>query len=102
MNNQQIHAYHKDVLQQQDEQLDRLGESIGRQRDLSIQIGDELDDHIQMLDEVEGHADRHQTRLDGARRQLGKVARRARDNKQITIILILVIILILLVIILKG
>ena len=102
LDNQQIHAYHKDVLQQQDEQLDRLGESIGRQRDLSIQIGDELDDHIQMLDDVEGHVDRHQSRLDGARRQLGNVARRARDNKQITIILILIIILVLLIIILKS
>jgi len=90
------------VLQQQDEQLDRLGESIGRQRDLSIQIGDELDDHVQMLDDVEGHVDRHQTRLDGARRQLGNVARRARDNKQLTMILILIIILVLLIIILKN
>ena len=90
------------MLQQQDEQLDRLGESIGRQRDLSIQIGDELDDHIQMLDEVEGHVDRHQTRLDGARKQLGFVARRAKDNKQLTIILILVVILVLLIVILKS
>lgn len=102
MDNQQIHTYHKQVLQQQDEQLDRLGESIGRQRDLSIQIGDELDDHIQMLDDVEQHVDRHQGRLDGARRQLGNVARKARDNKQITIILILIIILVLLIVILKN
>lgn len=102
LDNQQLHEYHKGVLQQQDEQLDRLGDSIGRQRDLSIQIGDELDDHIQMLDDVEGHVDRHQTRLDGARRQLGNVARRARDNKQLSIILILIIVLVLLIIILKN
>lgn len=102
LDNQQIHTYHKQVLQQQDEQLDRLGESIGRQRDLSIQIGDELDDHIQMLDDVEQHVDRHQGRLDGARRQLGNVARKARDNKQITIILILITILVLLIVILKN
>jgi syntaxin 8 len=102
LDNQQIHTYHKQVLQEQDDQLDRLGESIGRQRDLSIQIGDELDDHIQMLDDVEVHVDRHQSRLDGARRQLGNVARRARDNKQITVILILIIILVLLIIILRN
>ena len=102
LDNQQIHTYHKQVLQQQDEQLDRLGESIGRQRDLSIQIGDELDDHIQMLDDVEQHVDRHQGRLDGARRQLGNVARKARDNKQITVIIILIIILVLLIVILKS
>ena len=46
--------------------------------------------------------DRHQSQLDGARKQVGNIARRARDNKQITIIAILVIILILLIIILKN
>jgi syntaxin 8 len=47
LDNQQIHAYHSRVLAEQDEQLDRLGESISRQRELSIQIGDELDEHVQ-------------------------------------------------------
>lgn len=102
LDNQQIHAYHSQVLQDQDQQLDRLGESIGRQRDLSIQIGDELDDHIQLLDDVEQHVDRHQTRLDGARKQLGNVARKAKDNKQLTLILVLIVVLILLIAILKS
>lgn len=101
LNNQQIHQYHSKVIRDQDEQLDRLGESIGRQRELSIQIGDELDSHVQMLDEVDEHVDRHQTRLDGARKRLGTVARKAKDNKQLTVILILIIILVLLIIILK-
>lgn len=89
------------MLQEQDEQLDRLGASIGRQRELSIQIGDELDDHIQMLDEVEHHMDRYETTLDGARRRLGTFARKAKDNSQLTIILILICILVILIVILK-
>ncbi|KAL9037548.1 MAG: hypothetical protein Q9180_003654 [Flavoplaca navasiana] len=101
LDNQQIHEYHKNVMQQQDEQLDRLGDSIGRQRELSMQIGDELDEHVQMLDEVEGHVDRHQTTLDGARKRLGNFARKAKDNKQLTIILILIMVLIILILILK-
>lgn len=101
LDNLQIHQYHKNVLQDQDEQLDRLGDSIGRQRDLSIQIGNELDDHVQMLDEVEEHVDRHQSAIERARRSLGDVARKSRDNKQLTIILVLIIILVLLIIILK-
>ncbi|TEY86665.1 hypothetical protein BOTCAL_0004g00190 [Botryotinia calthae] len=101
LDNQQIHAYHSQVLAEQDEALDRLGESIGRQRELSIQIGDELDEHVQMLDEVDRHVDRHQSRLDKARKNLGTVARKAKDNMQMTIILILIIILVLLIIILK-
>ena len=101
LDNQQIHAYHQNVLQEQDEQLDRLGASIGRQRELSIQIGDELDDHIQMLDDVEHHMDRYETTLDGARRRLGTFARKAKDNTQLTIILILICILVILIVILK-
>lgn len=101
LNNQQIHEYHKSVLQDQDDQLDRLGASIGRQRDLSIQIGNELDDQVQMLDDVEEHVDRHQSTLDRAKKSLGDVARKSRDNKLLTIILILIIVLVLLIIILK-
>ena len=101
LDNQQIHEYHKNVLRDQDEQLDRLGDSIGRQRELSIQIGDELDDHVQMLDEVDQHVDRHQGTLDGARKRLGRIARKARDNSQLTIILVLICVLVLLIIILK-
>ena len=89
------------MLREQDDQLDRLGESIGRQRDLSIQIGDELDEHVAMLDEVDGHVDRHQGRLDGARERIGRIARRANDNKSITVIAVLIVVLILLIIILK-
>ncbi|KAL9022492.1 MAG: hypothetical protein Q9185_000399 [Variospora sp. 1 TL-2023] len=101
LDNQQIHDYHKNVLRDQDEQLDRLGDSIGRQRELSIQIGDELDEHVQMLDEVEGHADRQLGKLGGARKRLGGVARKAKDNKQLTIILVLIMVLIILIMLLK-
>lgn len=102
MSNQQIHSYHAQVLQDQDDQLDRLGESIGRQRDLSIQIGDELDEHVAMLDEVDEHVDRHQGRLDGARERIGRLARKANDNKQVTAIVVLIIILVLLIIVTKS
>lgn len=101
LDNQQIHEYHSQVLADQDEALDRLGESISRQRDLSIQIGDELDEHVQMLDEVDGHVVRHQTTLDKARRNLGNVARSAKDNLSMTIIVVLIVVLVLLIAVLK-
>lgn len=101
MDNQQIHEYHSQVLRDQDEQLDRLGESIGRQHQLSIQIGDELDGHIALLDEVDEGVERHQTRLDRAKRRLDKVRRSAGDNWSLMTIVGLIIILIILIIILK-
>ncbi|KAH8677526.1 v-SNARE [Xylariales sp. PMI_506] len=101
MTNTQIHAYHQQILDQQDAQLDALGASIARQRELSMQIGDELDDQVAMLDEVDGAVDRHQGRLDRARRQVGKITRTASDNKQMVAIIILIIVLVLLIALLK-
>jgi len=101
MDNQQLHAYHSQVLAQQDEQLDALGASIGRQRELSMRIGDELDSHVALLEESERVADRHQGRLDRAARQMGRVARGAGESKQMIAIIVLIIILVLLIAILK-
>ncbi|OJD37664.1 snare complex subunit [Diplodia corticola] len=101
LSNQQIHEYHQQVISQQDEQLDRLGESIGRQRELSIQIGDELEGHVLLLDEVDEGVDRHQSQLDRAGKRLAKVGRRARENWSMTLIVVLIVILVLLIVITK-
>ncbi|KAF2145412.1 uncharacterized protein K452DRAFT_324417 [Aplosporella prunicola CBS 121167] len=101
LTNEQIHAYHRSVLREQDDQLDRLGESIGRQRELSMAIGDELDGHVLMLDEVDEGVDRHQSQLDRAGKRLAKVGRRARENWSMTIIVVLIVILVLLIVITK-
>ncbi|KAI2634413.1 v-SNARE [Hypomontagnella submonticulosa] len=101
MTNTQIHAYHQQILDQQDEQLDALGASIARQRELSMQIGDELDEHVAMLDDVDNVVDRHQGRLDRAKRQVDRITRAAGESKQMIAIVILIIILVLLIIILK-
>lgn len=89
------------MIEQQDEQLDRLGESIGRQRELSIQIGDELEGHVMLLDEVDESVDRHQSQLDRAGKRLQRVGRRARENWSMTLIVVLIVILVLLIIITK-
>ncbi|KAM0335592.1 hypothetical protein ACHAQA_000640 [Verticillium albo-atrum] len=99
--NQQIHAYHSQVLRDQDDHLDRLGESIGRQRELSMQIGDELDSHVAMLDDVDAATDRQQSRLDRARRNLNKIAHSAGESGQMMTIIALIIILVLLIAVLK-
>ncbi|KAH7021223.1 uncharacterized protein B0I36DRAFT_30247 [Microdochium trichocladiopsis] len=101
MSNVQIHAYHQRVLDQQDEQLDRLGASIARQRELSMQIGDELDDQVAILDDVDAAVDRHQGRLDRAKRQVNRISRAAGESKQMVIIIALIVILVLLIAITK-
>ena len=64
-------------------------------------MGDELEEHVLMLDEVDGHVERHLGRLEGARRRLGGVARKAGENKQVVAIGVLIAILVLLVVVLK-
>ncbi|KAK5060163.1 hypothetical protein LTR84_010047 [Exophiala bonariae] len=101
MSNQQIHTYHQQVIEEQDEQLDRLGESIGRQRHLAMQVGDELEGQIALLDEVDRGVDRHQGRLDGAKRRLKGVSQKASQIWGMTTIIILIVILVLLIVVLK-
>jgi syntaxin 8 len=101
LSNEEIHTYHTQVIRTQDEQLDRLGESITRQRDLSIQIGDELDNHALLLDEVDERVDRHQSTLDRAKGRLGRIAKGARDQWGLTCIIVLIVILVILIAITK-
>ncbi|KLJ09637.1 syntaxin 8 [Blastomyces silverae] len=101
LSNPDIHTHHAQIMQEQDDQLDRLGESIGRQHELSIQIGDELEGHIALLDDVDGHVDRHASRLEGARKRLGKFRRNASESRSLMTIIGLIIVLVILIVILK-
>ncbi|KAF8461354.1 hypothetical protein BDZ91DRAFT_663231 [Kalaharituber pfeilii] len=101
LDNTQVLQLHRRIMEEQDESLDRLSESITRQRELSIQIGDELEGHIQLLDEVDELVDRHQTRLDGAGKKLKSFAKSAQEHGSLVVIVVLIIILILLIAILK-
>jgi syntaxin 8 len=101
LSNQHIHDYHKQVLRDQDEQLDTLGLSIGRQRVLGQHIGEELDIQNELLTDVESGVDRHQSTLDRARKRLGNVARKSKGNWSWITIAILICVLLLLIIVLK-
>lgn len=65
---------------EQDTHLDTLSSSIRRQRELSENIGAELDVHTGLLEDLESGIDNTALRLGGARRRLGVVGRGARDN----------------------
>ncbi|SPQ20344.1 4632b3d9-3b79-4872-b97d-72a37737e983 [Thermothielavioides terrestris] len=104
LSNAQIHAYHRQILDEQDAQLDALGASIARQRELSLRIGDELDSQVELLDESERAVDRQAGALGRARRQVGRIARgaaRSGEGRQLGAIVALIVILVLLIVILK-
>ncbi|KAL2265310.1 hypothetical protein VTJ83DRAFT_6410 [Remersonia thermophila] len=104
LSNTQIHAFHERILRDQDAQLDALGASIARQRELSERIGDELESQVMLLDESDRAADRQASALARARRHVGRVARGAAESgegRQMGAIVLLIVVLVLLIIILK-
>lgn len=64
----------------QDERLNLLSHSIGRQNDLSLQIGSELDLHHQLLEETDTAMDRTAASLGRAKRRLDRVADEAKQH----------------------
>lgn len=64
----------------QDTHLDTLSHSIRRQREISENIGTELEVHTGLLEDLESGLDNTAIRLGGARRKLETVGRGARDN----------------------
>jgi hypothetical protein len=70
------------LLLDQDRNLDMLGDAVGRQRELGLLIGDELDSHVQLIEETDEMVDRTDTRLRHAQKRLNHVGRRVKDNSK--------------------
>lgn len=84
------------IMRDQDSSLESLSSSIGRQRELSIQIGDELDEHGELLDEVDSAVGRSSSRLDQAKNRLSTISRKAKEGSHLLTIVVLIIVLVLL------
>ncbi|WVQ84462.1 hypothetical protein IAT38_006614 [Cryptococcus sp. DSM 104549] len=89
------------MMDDQDERLNLLSNSIGRQNHLSIQIGSELDLHHQLLEETDTAMDRTSASLGRARRRMDKVANEAKQHGSTITIVALIFILLILIIVFK-
>jgi hypothetical protein len=69
----------------QDRNLDMLSEAVGRQRELGLLIGDELEQHVQLIEDTDEMVDRTDTRLRHAQKRLNYVGRRVKDNSKFTL-----------------
>ena len=78
--NEEMLQMQQQMMNDQDVHLDRLSQSINRQRDLSLQINDELDVHTGLLEELDHELDHTGSRLSRARRGLDRVAKGAKEN----------------------
>lgn len=68
------------ISSEQDSRLATLSSSIARQHNLSLQIGDELDQHHELLEETDRAIDSTHNRLTGARRRLDSFSAKAKEN----------------------
>ncbi|CAG8689483.1 5522_t:CDS:2 [Funneliformis caledonium] len=80
LDNTQVLQLQQRMMQSQDEDLDRLDLAIGRQREMGILIGEELDYHVELLMETEDAVDRTEGKLNKAKRNLSTVSKRVKEN----------------------
>ncbi|KAF8960617.1 hypothetical protein BDZ97DRAFT_1294759 [Flammula alnicola] len=86
------------IMQEQDQHLDHLSNSINRQHHISLQINEELDVHHGLLQELDADIDRTQGSLGRARRKLDHVARGVKNNGSVVAIGLLIFVLLILII----
>ena len=68
------------MTSEQDRHLENLTISVGRQREISIQIHDELDVHSNLLEELDHGIDNSSGRLGGARKRLERISKGIKGN----------------------
>lgn len=85
------------IMQDQDSSLDTLSVSIGRQRELSMQISTELDEHGELIDDVTSSVDRSSGRLDQAKHRLTAFSKQVKGQSHLLTIFILIVVLVLLI-----
>ncbi|KAI0826658.1 hypothetical protein BC628DRAFT_248901 [Trametes gibbosa] len=98
---QEMLLQQRELMDSQDVHLDELSRSITRQRDISLQINDELDVHTGLLEGLDHDLDRTDSRLTNARRRLDRVAKGAKENGSTVMIGLLILVLLILIIVFK-
>ncbi|PRP87816.1 hypothetical protein PROFUN_04290 [Planoprotostelium fungivorum] len=72
--NQQIYASNQSKLEDQDRALDAISDSLGRTKQIAIEIGKEADEHTQLIDEIDGHVNRVNPMIRNTTKRIDRVA----------------------------
>ena len=64
----------KQLMKEQDEDVMVLAQAVARQKELGIQIHEELEVQKEMLKMLEEDTDRHQGKMDVARKRIDKIS----------------------------
>eukprot|EP00026_Physarum_polycephalum_P020777 Phypoly_transcript_23580.p1 GENE.Phypoly_transcript_23580~~Phypoly_transcript_23580.p1 ORF type:complete len:144 (+),score=22.24 Phypoly_transcript_23580:63-494(+) len=94
LDNRQLLQMQKDTMQEQDQVLDILADSIGRQKEIALNIGKEVDEHNLLLDELDSKVSSTDSKIRAASRRVTRVAKASSTGIMWTVICILVLALI--------
>uniref|UniRef100_A0A7E4VI46 t-SNARE coiled-coil homology domain-containing protein n=1 Tax=Panagrellus redivivus TaxID=6233 RepID=A0A7E4VI46_PANRE len=78
------------IIRDQDEDLERVGDSLHAIRQMTHRIGDELDEQSEMLDDLGSAMMNTETRMDNVMKKIAKISKLDDDNKQWTAIFVLI------------
>jgi len=95
MNNAQLLQMQRALMEEQDEALGHLEQSVNTTKHVALQINEETQLQNRLLDELEEEVEDTSNRLATAQRHLKKIMRRADGCKAQILLLIVIVILIL-------
>ncbi|XP_022319500.2 syntaxin-8-like isoform X1 [Crassostrea virginica] len=103
MDNQSIAQQQKTIIQEQDRGLDSLSKVIARQKQMAVDIGNEVDGQNELIDDIGDHMDQTKDRLIKETRHIRIVDRKsATCGYWMAIILIFIAIIVILIVPYNG
>ncbi|VDN56746.1 unnamed protein product [Dracunculus medinensis] len=81
------------IMRDQDKDLEKVGNSVHTLKNISYQIGRELEEQAIVLDELGTEMDRAGTKIDGVMKKIARITNLNDDKRQWTAIFILSVIL---------
>eukprot|EP01086_Lenisia_limosa_P015713 TRINITY_DN520_c0_g2_i2.p1 TRINITY_DN520_c0_g2~~TRINITY_DN520_c0_g2_i2.p1 ORF type:complete len:242 (-),score=38.64 TRINITY_DN520_c0_g2_i2:142-867(-) len=97
LDNGEILQMQNQMMRQQDEDLDMLSETIRRQKDIGMAIGDELDDQEELLGDLNAGMSKTRRQLKREDKKVRKLQISARDSGYICCVIFLILVFIALV-----
>jgi regulator of vacuolar morphogenesis len=73
LDNEGVQQLQKQIIRDQDLDVEELAKIVRRQKDMGIAINEELEDQIKMLERVDEDVDRVKGKIDIAKRRIGKI-----------------------------
>uniref|UniRef100_A0A0N4ZLV1 t-SNARE coiled-coil homology domain-containing protein n=1 Tax=Parastrongyloides trichosuri TaxID=131310 RepID=A0A0N4ZLV1_PARTI len=81
------------LIDEQDEEMDKVGTSINTIKHMTFQIGDELDDQSELLEDLDIQMKNTDIRMDNVMKKMQKLARLEDESNQWKAIIFLVILI---------